>query len=122
MPTTHHRLDIIAGLRALADFLEANPDVPAPNGSIPVTYFPALETDAEMRAEIDRVAGLLGSPVDPQFLPYGHHVASVSFGPVRYEAIAILANARARHDALSSYAGCVTPDLPDTSTDPAHAA
>ncbi|MBE3010874.1 hypothetical protein IL992_16985 [Microbispora sp. NEAU-D428] len=121
MSTTDHRTATISGLRALANFLEANPAVPVPRGSIRVSYFPKRASDAEMRAEIDHLTGLLGTAIESPSLPYGHYSTGLDFGPVRYEAIAILADARARHEALISYDGCVTPDT-DTNDDPAHAA
>jgi hypothetical protein len=108
--TAHDRTTFIAGLRALADFLETNPAVPAPRRAIPIIYFPDRGTDDEMRADIDRIAVLLGTEIDPQFLPYGHYTTGLDFGPVRYEAVAILAHARALREAESSYIGCVTPD------------
>ncbi|GAA2846674.1 hypothetical protein GCM10010517_03430 [Streptosporangium fragile] len=111
---TDRRTAFITGLRDLAAFLEANPELPAPKASTLVTYFPDHATDAEMCAEIDRIAALCGTGIDADFLPYGHYVTTLSFGPVRYEATAILADARARHDALMSYHGCVTPDTNQT--------
>jgi hypothetical protein len=118
MSSTDHRTALIAGLRALAAFLENNPTVPVPQSSIRVTYFATKAADDRMRAEVDHVADLLGTGIDPQYLAYGHHTTGIDFGPVRYEAAAILADARARHRAFDSYSGCVTPDP----SDPAHAA
>lgn len=108
--TDQHRRAVIAGLRDLADFLQANPAVPVPYGSIHVTYVPERAADADMCAEIDRIAALLNTPIDSRFLTRGHYVTGLDFGPVRYEAVAIFAGARARFEALDSYAGCVTPD------------
>ncbi|WP_169981732.1 hypothetical protein [Microbispora sp. H10836] len=119
MSTGNHRTATIAGLRALADFLEANPAVPVPRSSISITYFPDRADDAGMRAEIDRIAGLLGAEIDPGRLPYSHYRTGLDFGPVRYEALAVLAAARARHEAVTSYEDCI---LPDTTVNPAHAA
>ncbi|GGK62765.1 hypothetical protein Ppa06_20940 [Planomonospora parontospora subsp. parontospora] len=118
MPTDPtRRAAFITGLRDLADFIETNPGVPVPRQSTAITYFPEQATDAEMCAEVDRIAGLCGSRIDPAPLPYGHYMITLPFGPLRYEIAAILADARARYGALSSYHGCVTPD-----SDPAHVA
>ncbi|MFG1824265.1 hypothetical protein ACGFIJ_17415 [Microbispora bryophytorum] len=119
MSTTDHRTATITGLRALADFLESNPDVPVPRNSISITYFPKRTEDAGMRAEIDRIAGLLGAEIEPDRLPFSHYATGLRFGPVRYEAIAILADARARYEAITSYEDCI---VPDTNNNPAHAA
>ena len=119
MSTTDHRTATIAGLRALADFLEATPDLPVPWGAVSITYFADRTDDAGMRAEIDRVAGLLGTEIDPARLPFSHYRTGLDFGPVRYEAIAILAAARARQEAITSYEDCI---VPDTTLNPAHAA
>ena len=118
--TDQHRLAVIAGLRALADFLAANPAVPVPLHGIYVTYFAERAADAVMRAEIDHIAELLGAAIDPGS-GSGQYMTGVNFGPVRYEAVAVLADARARHRALMSYADCVIPDT-DATGNPAHAA
>ncbi|MGW4469712.1 hypothetical protein ACWENQ_08570 [Nonomuraea sp. NPDC004354] len=100
---TDRRTTVINGLRDLAAYFEANPDIPLPRHSISVQYFPATADDAAMRADIDRVAALLGTEIDPEDLLFGHYKAALSFGPVRYEALAVLADARARHEATNSY-------------------
>ena len=51
---------LIAGLRELADFLDQNPDVPAPRYA-EVIVFPARGSNAEMFAEIDVVAQQIGA-------------------------------------------------------------
>ncbi|MFF4771888.1 hypothetical protein ACFY05_03425 [Microtetraspora fusca] len=116
------RTAVITGLRALADFLEANPAIPAPAFPFSIRCFPKRGSDAEMCAEIDRIAELLGTEIDPDGLPSGHYTTGLDFGPVRYEATAVLADARARYAAESSYFGCVDPDPIDSTTDPASAA
>ncbi|WP_405394673.1 hypothetical protein [Microbispora hainanensis] len=110
MTSDDHRAALIAGLRALADFLDANPAVPVPY-SVNVLHFPHRATDAEMCAEVDRIAELLGAPINQEF---GHYGASVRFGPVEYKAVAILAARRAEYEAHMSYEGCIQPDpIPD---------
>ncbi|MFI7147308.1 hypothetical protein ACIBO2_20525 [Nonomuraea sp. NPDC050022] len=108
MSTTHSRPAFIAGLRALADLLEDRPDIPTPR-STTVHHFVPKSEDAEMRAELDRLAALLGSHIDSEG---GHYATSLFFGPIEYCAVAILAEPRARHAAHESYRGCVTPDSP----------
>jgi hypothetical protein len=80
------RAALISGLRSLADYLESNPEVPAP--SYPAVYtFPSDGEWAEMRAEIDATAARLG--VIAHEASGGHYVATRSFGPVEYRAVAI---------------------------------
>lgn len=80
------RAALIDGLRGLADYLESNPEVPAPIYSDLLTFPPEAEW-AGMRAEIDVIAALLGVTAGE---PYGeHYVASRYFGPVEYRAVAI---------------------------------
>ena len=80
------RAELINGLRSLADYLESNPEVPAP--AYPVVHtFPPADDWAEMRAEIDATAARLG--VTAHLTCGGHYVAVRSFGPVEYRAVAI---------------------------------
>ena len=76
---------LIRGLRAFADYLESNSEVPAP-GYADVLVFPPDGTDAERRAEIDVIAGQIGET--PETI-CGHYVVSRFFGPVQYRAVAI---------------------------------
>jgi hypothetical protein len=84
---------LIAGLRDLADFLDQNPDVPAPWGT-DLLVFPPEASDAEMFAEIDTIAGLIGSTTSNDGSPNGHYITVRSFGPVQYRAVAIPYRAR----------------------------
>jgi len=80
------RAAVISGLRGLADYLELTPEMPAP--AYPVIYtFPSSGEWAVMRAEIDAAAALLG--VTATVTNGGHYVATRSFGPVEYRAVAI---------------------------------
>jgi hypothetical protein len=83
---TSQRTALIKGLRALADYLERNPEVPAPIRS-DVYTFPAEGIWAEMRAEIDIVAARLGAT--GRKTCGGHYIAVRSFGPIDYRAVAI---------------------------------
>jgi hypothetical protein len=81
------RIALIEGIRAIADFLEANPDVPAPSYTDVYTFPPNGEC-AEMRVEIDTIAGLLGTQAH-ETAGRQHYTAARSFGPVAYRAVAI---------------------------------
>ncbi|GAA4965048.1 hypothetical protein HD597_008905 [Nonomuraea thailandensis] len=107
--TYDHRTALINGLLDLAAFLETHPDVPV-SSSVTVHHFPDQTSDADQRAEIDQIATLVGSQIDYEDSPYSHYATSRLFGPVEYRAVAILAAARARHDAEASYRGCIQSD------------
>jgi len=80
------RAAIISGFRELADYLESNPEVPAP--AYPVVHiFPTAGDWPQMRAEIDATAVLLG--VNAHLTGGGHYIAVRLFGPVEYRAVAI---------------------------------
>src|SRR6266516_1404327 len=93
---------LVTGLRDCAAYLEAHPDLPAP-GNVDAMVFPDGDSDSAKCAEIDRIAAMIGSHVTDERREFGHYRTSRSFGPVTYTAVAILADARARHDALMSY-------------------
>ncbi|GAB2823621.1 hypothetical protein GCM10027176_30100 [Actinoallomurus bryophytorum] len=104
-----HRADLIAGLHALADYLNANPAVPVPEFSTDVLAH-ARGTDEEAFAEVDRVAALLGVAVCDRTGRGGHYKAVRWFGPVEYHCVAIPAAVMALHQAGQSYASSVIPD------------
>jgi hypothetical protein len=83
---SNKRAALIGGFRELADYLEANPEVPAPDYSA-VYAFAADAEWAGMCAEISVVARLLG--VEDRMTSGGHCIAVRSFGPVEYRAVAI---------------------------------
>lgn len=87
-PNSAERGRLIAGLRQLADFLDQNPDLPAPHYA-EVIVFPVRGTDAEMFAEIDVIAQQIGATASDADSPAGHYSAARHFGPVRYRAVAI---------------------------------
>jgi hypothetical protein len=87
------RVRLVAGLRNLADFLDQNPDVPAP-WQADLLVFPPEASDAEMFAEIDAIAELIGADASDDGSPSGHYSAVRSFGPVQYRAVAIPYRAR----------------------------
>ena len=105
------RAKIIAGLRQLADYLDTHPLVPVCIFGWDLTvYSIRAATEAGRRAEVDRIAALLGVPVTDQTRHGGHYTASRSFGLITYNAICVPDQRRAAHEALMTYADCITPD------------
>jgi hypothetical protein len=85
--TDGERSRFIVGLRDFAEFLESNPNVPAPSGGTTVYVFPPDRSTEERRAEIDAIASRVS--VQPREFASGHYIASRYFGPIEYRAIAI---------------------------------
>jgi hypothetical protein len=81
------RQALISGFRELADFLESNPEVPAPKYT-DVLVFPPHASDADNRSEIDVIASRIGSGIEISSA-HRHYVTSRQFGPVGYRAVAI---------------------------------
>lgn len=82
------REQFIAGLYDLAIFLEDNPNVPAPRGTVTIHVFPPNGlTDAESRAEIDLIAARTGTETSES--PHGHYSTSLLCGPVEYMTVSI---------------------------------
>jgi hypothetical protein len=82
------RQAIISGLRALADFLERTPDVPAPKYTDVLVFPPDDMPDTGKRREVDVIASHIGSGIE--ITSYLHHYqTSRQFGPVAYRAVAI---------------------------------
>ena len=90
------RAQIIAGLRDIAEFLDQNPQVPAPRYA-DLLVFPPSGSDAEMFAEIDVIAEQIGATANAEE-PAGHYRAVRYFGPVQYRAVAIPNSARNHKD------------------------
>ena len=59
-----------------------------------ICVFPIEASDAEMFAEIDTIAQLIGSTASDANSARGHYSAVRNFGPVRYRAVAIPHSAR----------------------------
>lgn len=92
MTARDDRADYVAGLRALADFIETCTELPVP--SITATSFHPDGDDEQSRAEVDRVAKVL----KPSTTAGGDHYSAIRwFGPVEYQAIAITADSQARY-------------------------
>jgi hypothetical protein len=80
---------LIGGLRALARYLEDNPDVSAPRWT-DMIVFPPDGTDDEMRAEIDRIAARIGTQPEDRTAERGHYMASRGFGPAGLRRVPVL--------------------------------
>ena len=107
------RREFIRGLRELAAFLDANPDVPVPLYGTEISLH-ALGSDAEKFGAVDQIAGLIGA----ETVDGGHYSASRNFGPIEYRAVAIPAAWNAEYDARHSYEDNIT----TTPAEPATAA
>jgi hypothetical protein len=81
------RQELITGLRALAHFLERNPEVPAPSCA-EIFVFPPFVSDDENRREIDVIAVRIGSGTETT-PGHRHYTTTRRFGPVEYRAVAI---------------------------------
>lgn len=101
------RKAFIDGLRALARFLTAHPDMPVP------TYGTDLlvsgSNDDDPCGFVDAFAAMTGATVVDTWAKDGHYRAERSFGPVTYTAYAVSADRMAAYHAEQSYAGCVQP-------------
>ncbi|TDB86447.1 hypothetical protein E1264_17770 [Actinomadura sp. KC216] len=105
--STDDRAAFVAGLRELTEFLEAHPDLPLPR---PDLSFSVREgDDADERAEVDRIAEILGAEPE-ETADGGHYTVARSFGPVTYEAVAITSACMARYRALMTYGDAVEPE------------
>jgi hypothetical protein len=101
----------IRALRDLADYLDRNMAIPVPARGASILLH-ASSADDGGRAQVDRIAKLLGAAVNDDTTGGGHYWAARSFGPIGYEIVAITEAYSAVHDALMSYRGSVTPDTP----------
>lgn len=79
------RTRLIAGLLDLANFLKANPDVPAPRYA-DILAFPSDDTYAGRCAKVDAIAAQIGAEAETLC---EHYIAARHFGPVQYRAVAI---------------------------------
>ncbi|MEU5939378.1 hypothetical protein ABZ807_09325 [Micromonospora sp. NPDC047548] len=100
------RPGIIAGLRALADFHEANPDVPF-SVAADFTYCVLADNDADGLAEVRRVAELLGAEVN---INAGSADAKRMFEGLPFRVFYVSRQRSADWQALTSYDQNVTAD------------
>ena len=82
------RQALISAFRELADFLESNPEVPAPKYTDVLVFPLHADSDAGQRSEIDVIASLIGSGIEIS-PTRRHYTTSRQFGPVGYRAVAI---------------------------------
>lgn len=111
------RTEFIAGLRALAEFLESNPAVPVPRYGTSILV--GAQWADDNRGFVDEFAALTGAEIDDQWASSGHYTARATFGPVTYEAYAISKPAMDAYDAERSYRGSVQPDAAPVELDEA---
>jgi hypothetical protein len=98
------RHQTISGLRALADFLEANPGVPVREFGFDLSVYTSdRHSDACQRAEVGRVAVLLGATPIDRTATGGHLMVSKTLGRITYEVVHIPSQAWAAHKARTSY-------------------
>jgi hypothetical protein len=104
---TAARAEIVAGLRALADFIEAHPGLPLPQyGQHGITVHSGTDTgtcgEVACRTEVDAAAATLERA--PVTTIGGHYQVSRTFGGgVSYRLVRIPAEVMARHAAEQSY-------------------
>ena len=102
---------VITGLRQLADYLDAHPAIPVGTYGWDLNIYPDRgDGDGAARAEVDRIAALLGVQVRDDTGRGGHYTAARTFGLICYRAVHIPQTRMAEHEALMSYSDCVTPD------------
>jgi len=103
------RLEFIAGLRALADYLAANPAVPTPlHGDVITVHLDSTEEGGAV--QVRQAARALGATVADETSYGGHFYTERSFGRIGYRIVSIPDTCMARHRAPWSYAGSVDPD------------
>jgi hypothetical protein len=95
------RHQTISGLRALADFLEANPAVPVYEYGREYTIYTDRGSETDGRAQVEHIADLLG--VTPVEETSGHYTATKTFGRLSYRIVHIPDRAREAFDARTSY-------------------
>jgi hypothetical protein len=103
------RAQVIAGLRQLAAYLDQHPDVPVCPFGWDLNVYPRQATEAQNRAEVDRIAAILAVTATDQTSTGGHYTAARTFGRITYQATYIPDRRMAAHDAWMSYRDCVQP-------------
>ncbi|MFC5753810.1 hypothetical protein [Actinomadura rugatobispora] len=97
------RHQIITGLRELADFLEATPDVQVCEYGATLQVFAREGDDASSAALVDQVAALLDVTVADDRASGAHYVATWTFGRAAYRIVHIPQRCREEHEAQTSY-------------------
>ena len=93
---TADRDAVIAGLREMSDFLEANPHLPV--DAVTMRLYPRRE-DATGRDLVDQIAAAIGVTTRDDT----HYTVTRQFGPVTYQAVHIPAEVQRDHEARHSY-------------------
>ena len=101
------RQHFITGLRALADYLQARPDMPVPHYGATI-HICASDAEDGGQDEIRHMAQCLDAPVSTG--TDGSVETRKTFGSVTYLAFAMTRAAVARSAAQRSYYGSVIPD------------
>ncbi|CNF01538.1 Uncharacterised protein [Mycobacterium tuberculosis] len=114
------RHQTITGLRALADFLEANPGVPVQEYGAHYTVTTPIGDDAAAAALVDQTAVLLDAEITDDRPRGGHYTASKTFGRIVYRIVHIPARQMDEHYAHMSYRDNIR--LDDTDQDTGQAA
>jgi hypothetical protein len=109
IPGPAERDAFIKGLRALARYLAAHPDIPVPAYDININLPADSDQDGGF-AQVDQIAELLGVPVTDDTARDGHYQATKTFGPVQYTVVSIPVARMERHYAHMSYRDSVIPD------------
>ncbi|TDD73482.1 hypothetical protein E1293_31240 [Actinomadura darangshiensis] len=104
------RSQIIIGLRALAVFLEANPDVPVEEYGHHLTVSVRTGDDPSAVALVDATAALLGVDVTDDTHRGGHYLATRTFGRVSYRIVHIPQQRHEEYRARDSYRDNITLD------------
>lgn len=112
IPRVPTRTEVSSGLRQLADYLDAHPDIPVALFGWDLLVGADGDNDTAKKAELDRIAAVLGVPVDYKSAGTGHYSAVRSFGPISYHAYHVTTKAKATYQAHMTYADAVTPDDP----------
>ena len=103
--------EVIAGLTAAAAFLGTHPGLPIGNTN-PLDCHIFADTDEEARAEVDRVAVILGVTACWTDRNHTHYEAVRHFGgDVTYRVIAISKARMDQWNALMSYGDSVRPEI-----------
>jgi hypothetical protein len=104
------RHQIILGPRALAVFLEANPDVPVNEHGHDLTVSVRASDDTSAVALVDQTAALLGVDVTDDTARGGHYLATRTFGRISYRIVHIPQQRHEEYRARDSYRDNITLD------------
>ncbi|MCP9951687.1 hypothetical protein [Actinomadura madurae] len=97
------RHQTIAGLRALADFLEANPALPVDEYGEFYNVFTRDCDDSSAVALVDQTAALLGVEIIDRRSLGGHYAAKRTFGRITYAVVHIPERQKRESRARDSY-------------------